>query len=145
MTRRTALAILTTVVIVAVLVVATLPAFAQRGQNRPGGQRDLMGDMLYLERSWTAVSFQLECTEEQINQLKPTYASALETRSIALQEAMQNGDRQAYVQAITDCKSTLEAKLNEVLTDEQLAELEKILTPVRRQGGGQGRPRGGQQ
>lgn len=119
----------------ALLIAVAIPAFAQRGE-RDGqrGQRGMMGDMMYLERSWTAVSFQLDCTDEQISQLHPVYKAALEARQEGVKNAADDRDMEAYAQAIEDCKTTLEAKLQEVLSEVQWQTLQEIMQPARRGG-----------
>lgn len=133
----------------AALMLTTATAFAQQGQGQQGqqgqwqrggqqvdrAQRGMMGDMLYLERSWTAVSFQLDCTDEQIAKLQPIYKQALQTRVAAIQAAMQARNMEGYQQAIANCKETLELALMEVLNDDQWTELQELMA----QGGGMGR------
>ncbi len=76
------------VVLVAVgLVAATITSSI--GQRQGTGTR---GDMMYLERTWTAVSFQLDCTSEQLAQLRPTYRRALRARDSSVKQAMQAQD-----------------------------------------------------
>ena len=94
--------------------------------GRPGG----MEAMTYLEKAWTAVSFQLNCTAEQQEQLKPTFASALETRDQALTQAKQNRDMEAMQKAAETCKATLTAKLKAVLSADQLQTLDKLTQPT---------------
>ncbi|MFP3904446.1 MAG: hypothetical protein ACLFWB_09435 [Armatimonadota bacterium] len=121
---------------VALLAAVAIPVFAQRGEARGGdrGQRGMMGDMMYLERSWTAVSFQLECTDEQISQLYPIYALALQERNEAIKQAAVDQDREGYVEAIEACRTVLETKLQDVLTELQWQTLQEIMQPARRGG-----------
>jgi hypothetical protein len=121
-------------VVLAVVVLAALTLIV----GSVWAQRRGMGNMIYLERAWTAVSFQLNCTDDEIAALKPTFASALDARNTAIQAARQaGGDRQTMMAAIQkagdDCKATLDAKLNTVLTADQQAALQKLLTPPQRQ------------
>lgn len=139
MSRKTMFAGLITFAVIALVVAMVASALAQQGPAGPGRRGGMMGDMMYLERTWTAVSFQLECTGEQ---LRPTYATALQTRNDALQAAREAQDREAVSAAIADCKSTLSAKLQEVLTEEQWTELEELMSVgmggMRRGGTGEG-------
>jgi hypothetical protein len=101
------------------------------GRGGPGGP---MGGM-YLERTWTAVSFQLECTAEQKDALSPTYAAALKTRDAAVLKAHEEQDMEAVQAAMKACKTTLDAKLKEVLTADQLTALQKLMQPPARPDG----------
>ncbi|MFQ6131981.1 MAG: hypothetical protein ACE5R4_08100 [Armatimonadota bacterium] len=124
------------------LAVAAAVVLAQQppGGRRPGGGgRGMMGDMMYLERTWTAVSFQLDCTSEQLASLRPTYRNALNARNAALAKAREAGDFEAMGKAIRDCKTRLEAKLKEVLSTQQMTKLQQLMQPPRRPG----RPGGG--
>lgn len=151
MSRRTqtvGLAVVGAVVLVVILA-ATAGAQGPGGQGGPpGGGRggNVMGAMMYLERAWTAVSFQLDCTHEQIELLHPTFAAELKTRNDAVKKAMQAQDWESMRTAITTCQSALEAKLAEVLTEAQMTTLDELMSvqmmggrggPGNRGGGGQ--------
>ncbi len=112
----------------------------------PGGGRggNMMGAMMYLERSWTTVTLQLDCTPEQIALLQPTFASELKTRNDAMKKAMEAQDWESLRTAVTTCQSALEAKLAEVLTEEQLTALDELMSVQMMGGrGGRGGPGGG--
>ncbi|MGC9317821.1 MAG: hypothetical protein ACP5KN_07290 [Armatimonadota bacterium] len=128
--RRRVMWIGTAAVAVALIATGVTVALAQQGQGRRGGQRGMMGDMMYLERTWTAVSFQLECTSEQLEQLRPTYREQLQLRNESIQAAMQAQDFQGVREAIVNCRTALEAKLQEVLTDQQWTKLQQLLAPA---------------
>ncbi len=137
MTRRLVFGGLMTLAVVA-LVVGTSFAQGQQGQRpaRPGVRGGGMGDMMYLERAWTACSFQLDCTAEQLEALRPTFRNALNERNQALAQAMQNRDFQAMRTAIQNCKTRLQTKLQDVLTDDQWVKLDGIMTrPMMGMGG----------
>lgn len=111
------------VVLVAVgLVAATITSTI--GQRQGAGAR---GDMMYLERTWTAVSFQLNCTSEQLAKLRPTYRTALQTRNSSVKQAMQAQDWEALRAALAKCRQTLDAKLQPVLSDEQWTKLQTLI------------------
>jgi len=106
-------------------------ALAQGGGPPPGGGggRPPGGDMqvmTYLEKTWTAVCFQLDCTAEQQESLKATYASALQTRNQVLEQALKNRDMTAMQKAAQTCKTTLDTKLKTVLSDEQWQKLATV-------------------
>jgi hypothetical protein len=86
-----------------------------------------MGALVYLEKSWTAVCFQLDCTAEQQESLKPTYATELTTRNETVEKAMKKRDMEAMQKALSTCKANLTAKLKEVLTEEQRDKLDKLM------------------
>lgn len=130
-----------TVAAVIVLCVVASAAFAQRGGERGGGQPGMNISMMYLERSWTAVSFQLDCSSEQVGQLRPTYRNTLSARDAALKQAAASQDREAMMKAMTDAKTRLETKLKSVLSDAQWKKLEQLMTM--RTGGRRGGQGGG--
>ncbi len=134
------------VVLVAVgLVAATITS--SLGQREGAGQRGDRqglrpgGDMMYLERTWTAVSFQLGCTSAQLAKLRPTYRTALQTRDSSVKQAMQAQDWEALRAAIAKCKQTLDAKLQQVLSDEQWTKLQSLIQARMAGPGGGMRPR----
>jgi len=144
MDRRLAGSALAVIGVIALALALVAVAAAQGGP--PGGGRggNMMGAMMYLERSWTAVTLQLDCTPEQIALLQPTFASELKTRNDAMKKAMEAQDMESMRTAVTTCQSALEAKLAEVLTDEQLTALDELMS-VQMMGrrGGRGGPGGG--
>lgn len=129
MRRSTGVRVLVVVVSAAMLVTTVGAVLAQDGGGRQGrgGQRGMMGDMYYLERAWTAVSFQLDATPEQVAALTPIFREALLTRNELIQAAIEARDFQSVRTAITDCRTTLETALQEQLTDEQWAKLNELL------------------
>lgn len=130
MTRRRIFVGMIVVAALALAVGTVGSVFAQGGRGgRAGraGARGMMGAMMYLERSWTAVSFQLDCTSEQLEQLRPTYRTALQTRDSNLQASIEAQDRDGMVEAVTQCRETLEAKLQEVLSDAQWTKLQELM------------------
>jgi hypothetical protein len=130
-----------------VLLATTASVWAQppAGGGR-GGNRGMMGNMMYLERAWTAVSFQLEgVTDAQEAALKPVFKQALDARVADIEAARQaGGDRQAMMQAMQaageKCKTTLDTALQQQLTPVQWDALQKLLAPPQRgnRGGGGG-------
>jgi Spy/CpxP family protein refolding chaperone len=147
MRRRTILGVLGFVAAVALVFVAPDAVRAQPpgggggpGRGGPGGGggrgRGMMGTMLYLERSWTAVSFQLGCTAQQQAALRPTYLAALQARDAAIKKARDANDMQAIGTAFEKCKTTLDAKLKKTLSAAQWKKLETMMQPRTGQGGG---------
>lgn len=97
----------------------------QAAQNRPGRFMQLM----YLERAWLAVSFELGATEDQLLKLRPIFLAAWETRNGTL-SALQGGDRAGLalrLSEITDqLRKDIDNGLAQVLTEEQLAKWEEL-------------------
>ena len=83
--------------------------------------------MTYLERTWTAVTLQLGCADEQQGSLKVAYLAELKTRNDAL--ALAKGDAAAVQKALDDCKVNLEAKLKAILTADQWQPLQTLMQP----------------
>ena len=136
--------------VVAVIAAMVIPALVQQGPGPggPGGRggrmRGMMGNMMYLERTWTAVSFQLDCTSEQLQLLRPTYRAALQTRNAKVKAAREAQDWQAIATAMTNCKSVLDAKLKDVLSTQQWSKLQTLVAPpTGGLGGGRFRQGGG--
>ncbi len=114
------------------LTAATAWVVAQGGSpagQRPGFDPRAAGSFMYLERSWTAVSFQLNCTAQQLGALKPTYANTLAAREAAVKQAMAAKSWQAAEKASLDCKTRLETKLKQVLTSQQWTKLQQLMQP----------------
>ncbi len=152
--RSRLFAVLVTMAIVGLGAAFVTDVFAQGGGRRGRQGRGMMGDMWYLERAWTAISFQIQLEPEQMALLQPAFAEALQARTDALNAAAQTEDRetrmQLMVSAITQCRETLSTKLSEVLTDEQLTQLDKLMSANMgfggpRRGGNQGGQQDGDQ
>lgn len=83
--------------------------------------------MTYLERTWTAVTLQLACSDEQQASLKAVYAVELQTRNDALAPAKR--DITAVQKALDTCKSNLDAKLKAILTADQWQKMQTLMQP----------------
>ena len=126
--------------VVGLLIVMAAPLLAQAPQGGQGDQRRRgMQSMMYLERSWAAVNFDLKATKEQLAKLKPAYQAAWDARKAAMAKAREAQDWQAMGAAAAASQKQIEAKLKEVLTKEQMAQWQQS---QQRRGG---RPRGGGQ
>ncbi len=136
MRKGAKLATISVLVVVTLLAITLIPALAQRdGGGRPGGGpggqggRGMMGAMMYLERTWTAVSFQLNCSSAQLEELRPTYRNTLSARDAAVKAAAEAQDWQAIGKAMQDSKTRLDAKLKTVLSDAQWQKLQQLMQP----------------
>ncbi len=109
--------------IVAVLAACALAgaAFAQPpgGKGPGGGGRAMMGSMMYVEQSWAALCFEVSLSATQITKLKPSYAWAYKTRNTALKTAREKRDFQSAAKTLDYVKSTLDARIPNVLTAAQ--------------------------
>ncbi|MCX7599385.1 MAG: hypothetical protein N2512_11070 [Armatimonadetes bacterium] len=115
------------------------------GPGGPGGPGRGRGMWMHLERSWAAVCFGIQATQEQIQQLWEVYQNAWNTRAQAMAALLQAQDRRAameeFQQAMEQLRMDLDNKLQAILTPEQFQRLQQLIQPP--QGMGRGR-RGGQ-
>lgn len=136
--------VLASVCLISVMAGTVLAQQPGAGPGGPGRGRG-MGAWMYIERSWAAVCFGVQATEEQIRQLWEVYQNAWNTRAQALAALMQAQDRRAameeFQQAMEQLRMDLDNKLQAVLTPEQLQRLQQLTQPP--QGPGFGRQRGG--
>jgi hypothetical protein len=151
MNRKSMLSKVFLAVAVALLIAGVAAIVAQPGPGAgPGGRRGArgfggaMGLMMYLERAWAAVHFELEATDEQIAELKPIFQSAYDSRKAAIEKAQADQDRQALMTALQQVQTDIDAALQDTLTEEQLAEWEQVKQAALA-GLGLGRPGGGAQ
>jgi len=116
------------------------PAGPAAGPRRGG----MMRDMMFVERSWAALCFEINISNEQISKLKPTFVWAYQTRNNALKAAWEKHDFQAAAQTMAQVRKTLEERIPTVLTAAQKKawqkwqkEQEQIMNRMR--AGGRGR------
>ena len=108
-------------------VVYTRPEGATGSDERGRGTGQMP---MYLERTWTAITFQLGCQPAQITALQPVYAAELAKRDAAIAAALAQQDMPAAQKALEDCKTALDARLNEILSPEQLTALQQLPPPL---------------
>lgn len=89
------------------------------GKGPGGGGRGMMGSMMYVEQSWAALCFEVNLSATQIAKLKPSYAWAYKTRNTALKTAREKRDFQSAAKTLDYVKSTLDARIPNVLTAAQ--------------------------
>lgn len=115
------------VIVTLALTLAALPALAQGPRAgatgaRPGGERrGGMMNMMYLEQSWAALTFEIGISADQISKLRPTYQAAWKSRAAAMKTAMQKRDFQSASSAATKIKASLDGKIKAVLSKSQMA------------------------
>jgi hypothetical protein len=112
------------------------------GPGGAGGGRGMMGSMNYIERAWTAMFFEIGWHTEQLQNLYATFAAAWNTRKEAQTKMKADNDFQAYGQSLQQIQQTIDAKLKEVLTADQLKKWTDYQAsqqmPRGNRGGGQG-------
>jgi len=101
------------------------PDGAGQARGTGGGA---ISDMMYLERSWTAVCFQLLCSSEQLNALLEPFDQALQTRNAAIQAAVAAQDMEAVNTALSACKQAVNTALQAQLTDDQWATCQELMS-----------------
>jgi Spy/CpxP family protein refolding chaperone len=135
-------AIVTTVIVAAaviLLVVGAVSIMAQPGAGGgPGGARGAMRSMQHLERSWTALAFELNATADQLTKLRPIYQKVYDERKAALEKARAAQDFQAMGPALEKAQADIDAALKDALTPEQLAKWQQL----QQAGQGMRRPQG---
>jgi Spy/CpxP family protein refolding chaperone len=139
-----------TISILAVLAL-TAVAFAQpaggKGQGGPdrGQRRGMMGTAMFVEQSWAALCFEIDLSSTQIAKLKPSYVWAYRARAAAMKTAREQQSFEAAGTTMTYIKTTLEARIPNVLTAAQKTAWQKwqanqaAMRNRARQGGGGGK------
>lgn len=107
----------------------TLPQDGEDGgpQAEQTNELGMMLEMLYPERTWTTLCFQIPLEPEQFQQLGQLYAQVLQQRNTAAHEAIEIRDLEAYQKAGAEARATLEKALPTVLSDEQCQQLDTIV------------------
>ena len=115
------------------------------------GRRGAMSRTSVIDNSWVDLTFSLKVNDETLIKSRPIYQKHRDNLSKAIEEA--GGDSQAMRSAMMAVRNEFNTDLKTVLTDEQIAQLDKLgqermrRTMNRgggRRGGGGGRPnRGG--
>ena len=116
-------------------------ACAQGGGGGRGG-RGGMNNMSYLDRSWTAVCFGVEATQEQIMALVPTFTEQWKVRVDTMKTIADAPDRRAAMQAaqptFAKIQTDIDAKLKEILSADQVTKITAMLAPPQGPMGGPG-------
>jgi Spy/CpxP family protein refolding chaperone len=81
--------------------------------------------MMYLERTWAAVAFVCNASRDQLAKLRPTYQEAYTSRRKAFEKAREAHDFEAIQKASENARKTIDAKLKQVLSSDQIAKLKK--------------------
>lgn len=154
MRRVTVIGVVGLLAAIGVMIFVSQVAVAQPGGagggGRPGGGGrggGGFGAIMYVERTWSALAFEIKISNQQLEKLRPSFQAAWDKRQAAFKKAMQDQNWQALGSAMEKVQAELEAKIKQVLTKEQWAKLQKweeaqrqMMRPPR---GGAGGPGGG--
>ena len=104
----------------------------QRG-NRQGGDRGNRGGMAgmmnyvsLVDNSWIDLTFSVKVDDETLTKARPFYQTSRDTVASKMETLRQPGMREAATQEIQGVLKQLNMDLKEVLTEEQMAELNKL-------------------
>ena len=132
----------------------------QRG-NRQGGERGNRGGMgminpvSWINDSWVDLTFTIKVDDESLVKARPVYQAARDKFAAKMKEIQASGDRQAAMTEMRSLAATVGkefmAGLKEVLTEEQAAKVNELITKrqteqqqrANRWRGGEGGRRGG--
>jgi len=118
----------------------------------------MMQAMMFVEQSWAALAFEVKASLQQLQALYPAYQQAWDERKAAQEELRalrQRGGQgreamgqafQKYQAVLQKIQADLEAAHKQVLTEEQLTQLNKwqeAQAQMRGAGGGRGGQPGG--
>jgi hypothetical protein len=134
-------AVLTGIVALCLLVVVVCPALAQPGGGG-GGQRT---PMFNLDASWGALTFELKIVDaDKWKILRDFYQTQYDKRKEAMAKAREANDFQSVRPVMEQMQLDVEAKLKEVLSEEEMAKyLEWKTTQANMPRGGRGGGGGG--
>ena len=116
---RRALPWIALVVLAAGIAAVAIPDPIREVRPRTGGLT--WRSFTWVERSWTAVSFEVGATDDVLVALRPTYQDAYAARDAALTQAMDAGNAEILTDALKKIKADVRAELKRLLTDEQYA------------------------
>ena len=132
----------------------------QRG-NRQGGERGNRGGMgminpvSWINDSWVDLTFTIKVDDESLVKARPVYQAARDKFAAKMKEIQASGDRQTAMTEMQSLAATVgkefTAGLKEVLTEEQAAKVNELITKrqteqqqrANRWRGGEGGRRGG--
>lgn len=124
------------------LIVVAGAAFAQQrgpgaGGGPGGGRMQGMADLRYVETAWMAACFELNVSAQQLASLRPTFQAAYKLRQDAMEKARTSRDVSGLEATGKRIKSSIDAKLKQVLTAQQMTKWQKLQkeAEARRQAG----------
>ena len=122
----------------------------QRGsQRRGGGRMDLA--TTFIGGSWVELTFSIKADDQTLTKTRPIFQKAYNDLKKTMAEVGQSGDFQAIREKMQSVNSEFKSGLEKVLTEEQLAKLDKWQQSQQnrmrggdRSGGGRNRGEGGE-
>ena len=114
----------------------------QRGGQPPGGGRmDLA--TTFIGGSWVELTFSIKADDQTLTQARPVFQKAYNDLKKSMAEVGQSGDFQAIREKMQSVNSEFKSGLEKVLTEEQLAKLDKWQQSQQNRMRGGDRPGGG--
>ena len=96
----------------------------QRGsQRRGGGRMDLA--TTFIGGSWVELTFSIKADDQTLTKARPVFQKAYNDLKKTMAEVGQSGDFQAIREKMQSVNSEFKSGLEKVLTEEQLAKLDK--------------------
>ena len=109
------------------------------GRGGPGGGRGFSPTSV-VDSSWTDLTFAVKVDDDTLIKARPIYQKHRDSLEKAVNEARESGDFQAIRGAMTEIRDGFKADLKSVLTEDQIAQLDKLegerMQQMRRRGGG---------
>ena len=123
------LAICATMVIGIFVVDQTTEAQREQRQRQRGGQRRGGGRMdlatTFIGGSWVELTFSIKANDQTLTKARPVFQKAYNDLKKTMAEVGQSGDFQAIREKMQAVNSEFKSGLEKVLTEEQLAKLDK--------------------
>ena len=111
------------------------------GQRRGGGRMDLA--TTFIGGSWVDLTFSIKADDQTLTQARPVFQKAYNDLKKSMAEVGQSGDFQAIREKMQSVNSEFKSGLEKVLTEEQLAKLDKWQQSQQDRMRGGDRPGGG--
>jgi len=123
------LAICATMIIGIFVADQTTEAQREQRQRQRGGQRDGGGRMdlatTFIGGSWVELTFSIKANDQTLTKARPVFQKAYNDLKKTMAEVGQSGGFQAIREKMQSVNSEFKSGLEKVLTEEQLAKLDK--------------------
>jgi hypothetical protein len=138
------------IAILAVLIAGKI-TYAQRPGGTGGDQRGMRGGGMMnptslIDNSWVDLTFSVKVDDKTLIGARPIYQKSRDDLANAMKEAREAGDFEGMREKMTKVREEFKASLKKVLSEEQIAQLDKLeqerAQQMMRRGDG-GRPGGG--
>lgn len=117
----------------------------RQGRGGGPGGRGRMNPTSLVDSSWVDLTFSVKVDDPTLIKARPIYQKSRDDMNKAMTEARDAGDFQGMREVMTEVRQEFKAALKEVLTEEQIAQLDDLeqerMQQMMRRGGG--RPGGG--